>query len=71
MHHTQGVANVLIRWVVPGLAGLVLIANVRGQDAETAPSGFASQVDLTPLRGVAVQDTGRLKSFDTFARNML
>ncbi|MFQ5490497.1 MAG: cytochrome c biogenesis protein CcsA, partial [Phycisphaerae bacterium] len=48
-----------------------LIANVRGQDAETAPSGFAGQVDLTPLRGVAVQDTGRLKSFDTFARNML
>ncbi|GJM25201.1 MAG: hypothetical protein DHS20C16_16160 [Phycisphaerae bacterium] len=32
------------------------------------PNAFAANVELEPLRNLAVQDVGRIKSFDSFAR---
>ncbi len=36
-----------------------------------AAAGFAAAVDLTPLARVAVQDAGRLESFDSYARTTI
>ncbi len=41
------------------------------EDPPAVASDFASRVDLSPMAGIAVQDTGRLKSFETFARKVV
>ncbi|HNO78038.1 MAG TPA: cytochrome c biogenesis protein CcsA [Phycisphaerae bacterium] len=35
------------------------------------PSEFEANVDLQPLRNLAIQDVGRIKSFDSFARGRM
>ena len=61
--------------VCPGAVATALwaicLAGCGGQEGDAEFSEFARHVDLTPLARVAVQDSGRLKSFDSFARGML
>jgi len=66
------------RWWLPVL-GAALVLALSGwfgasrwrQVAAGGPQGFAAEVDLGPLAGVAVHTEGRLKSFDSFANGMM
>ena len=50
---------------------LLLICSVaRGQNT-SADEAFAGQLDLSPLRTIAVQDQQTIKTLDTFARQTL
>ncbi|MCH9022851.1 MAG: cytochrome c biogenesis protein CcsA [Planctomycetes bacterium] len=54
------------------LGAVLMYGRSRSQGkVETQVSEFARQVDLSPLRRVAVQTSGRLKSFDAFAHEMM
>ncbi len=53
----------LIAWVVASSAS--------SKAAPQQRSEFAQQVDLTPLKSIAVYDQGTLKSFDSFASSMM
>ena len=66
----------------PSILVLVLSATVSATvptappEATAAPESpasttFANQVDLEPLRSLAVHTDGRVKSFETFARGMM
>ena len=43
----------------------------RGRSDLAEPTAFAEQVDLSPLTQMAVQTDGRLKSFDSYAHEMM
>ncbi len=51
--------------------GIIYLAGCRGGEPGPELSQFTRAVDLTPLAQMAVQETGRLKSFDSFARGAL
>jgi len=59
-------------WAAAALVALAALpAGCGRDDDERAQSAFARQVDLAPLRVIAVQDTGRIKSLETFARRVM
>jgi len=67
---TRAVVQVLIG-VVLGLALTSLAVWAGESRAKRLGDGFAAQVDLRPLDRAAVHRDGRLKSFDSYAREML
>ncbi|MCA9284209.1 MAG: cytochrome c biogenesis protein CcsA [Phycisphaerales bacterium] len=58
---------------VPTVIALVAaLATMFARPVQAAePQGFAAEVDLSPLARIAVQSDGRLKSFDSFANEMM
>jgi cytochrome c-type biogenesis protein CcsB len=50
------------------LIGWLTVPALMNRQPKSGPSEFAKTVDLEPLRNVAVHDVGRIKSFDSFAR---
>jgi len=56
--------------VIVGFAAL-LYRGLTGRSSPAPASEFARSVDLSPLDRLAVQDEGRLKSFDSHARTMM
>jgi cytochrome c-type biogenesis protein CcsB len=50
---------------------LILALSVRAADPDAGAPRFVQTVDLTPLRTIAVQESGRLKSFESFARGTM
>jgi len=53
------------------ILGAVITRNVADRPPAPKPSPFAQAVDLAPIKSVAVQDAGRLKSFDSVARSQM
>ncbi|MCG3136462.1 MAG: Cytochrome c biogenesis protein CcsA [Phycisphaerae bacterium] len=51
------------------MGGVYLLSGAN--PAEQLQSEFAQAVDLSPLAQIAVQNNGRLKSFDSYARTMM
>ncbi len=56
---------------VVALIAYIVFYNVTKSPKTTSPSAFACAVDLDPVRSIAVQASGRIKSFDSFARTMM
>ncbi len=57
--------------VVAILSALLPLHAARAQEAAVPAASFRDQVDLTPFATVAVQADGRLKSFSSFASEMM
>ena len=53
------------------LIGWVVANRAASKVAPTQRSEFAQQIDLTPLKSIAVYDQGTIKSFDSFASSMM
>ena len=53
------------------LIGWIVASSAASKAAPPQRSEFAQQVDLTPLKSIAVYDEGMLKSFDSFASSMM
>jgi cytochrome c-type biogenesis protein CcsB len=55
------------------VAGVAFFAWGRYQNRAPSvePNEFAANVELAPLRNLAIQDVGRIKSFDSFARSRM
>ena len=56
---------------VIALIGYVIFYNVTKQSPGVEPSTFYRSVNIDPLRSLALQTEGRVKSFDSFARTMM
>ncbi len=52
-----------------GLIGYVIVYNITNRPPAPQPSAFAQGVQLEPIKSIAVQESGRLKSFDSVARS--
>ena len=53
------------------LIGWVVASSAASKAAPPQRSEFAQQVDLTPLKSIAVYEQGTLKSFDSFASSLI
>ncbi len=53
------------------LIGYAVFHNYSKSSPAAPPSEFARAVELAPLQSIAVQSSGRIKSFDSFARTMM
>ena len=56
---------------VIALIGSVIFYNVTKRSPSVEPSAFYQSVNIDPLRSLALQTEGRVKSFDSFARTMM
>jgi cytochrome c-type biogenesis protein CcsB len=54
-----------------GLVAFGIARMVWQHKPEEPASDFARQVDVTPLQGLALQTEGRIKAFDSFARELM
>ena len=53
------------------LIGWIVLSSAASRAIPPQRSEFAQQIDLTPLKNIAVYDQGTLKSFDSFASSMM
>lgn len=56
---------------VLGLVGTLIAQTVWKHRTETPPDSFVQAVDLAPLQRMAVQNRGRIKAWDSYAREVM
>ena len=61
----------LIDVMAVGLVGWIIYSNVANRSPAVKPTPFAQSLDLQPIKSMAVQSSGRLKSFDSVARTQM
>jgi len=61
----------IIDVVVVGLIAALIIANTVHKTPPVKSSSFAQAVDLTPVKSLALQFSGRIKSLDSLARTQM
>lgn len=58
--------------IAVGGIGYLIVGNVlKARHSAVQPSTFAQAVDLAPIKSLAVQQSGRIKSFDSVARTQM